>query len=106
MAKYAQKILFFFCYICKDYELKTSPHYRSQKRRFAKRRKAEQEAQPERRPAEQKRNTCPSKQAARNRKRDCHHHRPAPPSLFHLTRSLCFSLRDVAPEDQHVTLGL
>ena len=41
MAKYAQKILHFYCYTCKAYELKTSPHYRSQKRRFAKRRKAE-----------------------------------------------------------------
>src|SRR6266852_5246719 len=28
--KYAQKIIFFYCYKCKDYELKTSPHYRSQ----------------------------------------------------------------------------
>jgi hypothetical protein len=41
MAKYAQKILFFYCYTCKDYELKTSPHFRSQKARFARRRKAE-----------------------------------------------------------------
>ncbi len=40
MSKYAQKILHFYCYACKAYELKTSPHYRSQKRRFAKRRKA------------------------------------------------------------------
>jgi hypothetical protein len=39
--KPAQKILFFYCYTCKDYELKTSPHYRSQKQRFARRRKAE-----------------------------------------------------------------
>ncbi len=39
--KYAQKIIFFYCYKCKDYELKTSPHYRSQKQRFARRRKAE-----------------------------------------------------------------
>ncbi len=36
-----KKIIFFYCYICKDYELKTSPHYRSQKQRFARRRKAE-----------------------------------------------------------------
>jgi hypothetical protein len=50
--KYAQKILFFYCYTCRDYELKTSPHYRSQKRRFAKRRKAEPAAQPEQRPAD------------------------------------------------------
>jgi hypothetical protein len=39
--KDAQKILFFYCYTCKDYELKTSPHFRSQKARFAHRRKAE-----------------------------------------------------------------
>jgi hypothetical protein len=44
-AKYGQKILHFYCYICKAYELKTSPHYRSQKRRFAKRRKAERQRQ-------------------------------------------------------------
>jgi len=37
--KPAQKIVFFYCYTCKDYELKTSPHYRAQKQRFAKRRK-------------------------------------------------------------------
>jgi hypothetical protein len=39
--KPAQKIIFFYCYKCKDYELKTNPHYRSQKQRFARRRKAE-----------------------------------------------------------------
>jgi hypothetical protein len=39
--RYAQKIIFFYCYTCKAYELKTSPHYRSQKQRFARRRKAE-----------------------------------------------------------------
>jgi hypothetical protein len=50
--RYAQKILFFYCYTCKDYELKTSPHYRNQKRRFAKRRKGEQQAQPEQRPTD------------------------------------------------------
>jgi hypothetical protein len=38
---YAQKILHFYCYTCKDYELKTSPHYRNQKRRIARRRKKE-----------------------------------------------------------------
>ncbi len=37
-----KKILHFYCYTCKAYELKTSPHYRSQKRRFAKRRKVYQ----------------------------------------------------------------
>jgi hypothetical protein len=36
-----KKIIHFFCHTCKDYELKTSPHYRAQKARFAKRRKAE-----------------------------------------------------------------
>jgi hypothetical protein len=45
MAKPAQKIVFFYCYSCKDYELKTSPHYRSQKRRFARRRKKEREVE-------------------------------------------------------------
>jgi len=44
MARYAQPILFFYCYTCKDYELKTSPHFRNQKRRFARRRKAEKAA--------------------------------------------------------------
>jgi hypothetical protein len=34
-----KKILHFYCYTCKDYELKTSPHYRAQKQRFARRRK-------------------------------------------------------------------
>jgi hypothetical protein len=38
---YAQKILHFYCYTCKDYELKTSPHFRAQKQRFARRRKKE-----------------------------------------------------------------
>jgi len=37
--KHAQPILYFYCYNCKDYELKTSPHYRAQKQRFARRRK-------------------------------------------------------------------
>lgn len=36
-----KKILHFYCYTCKDYELKASPHYGAQKARFAKRRKAE-----------------------------------------------------------------
>ena len=39
--KHAQPIILFYCYTCKDYELKTSPHFRSQKARFARRRKAE-----------------------------------------------------------------
>jgi len=49
MSQYAQKILHFYCFKCKSYELKTSPHYRNQKRKFARRRKAEQTepAQPE-----------------------------------------------------------
>ena len=33
MAKYGQKILFFFCRPCGDYHLKTHPHYRAMKRR-------------------------------------------------------------------------
>ena len=41
-SKPAQKIRFFYCYECKEYEPKTSPHYRNQKRRFARRRKAEE----------------------------------------------------------------
>jgi hypothetical protein len=40
-AKYGQKILHFYCFKCKAYELKTSPHYRAQKQRFARRRKKE-----------------------------------------------------------------
>jgi hypothetical protein len=49
MSKYAQKILHFYCYTCKAYELKTSPHYRAQKQRFARRRKTEkaEAAQPQ-----------------------------------------------------------
>lgn len=39
--KAAKKIIHFYCFKCKDYELKTSPHYRAQKQRFARRRKAE-----------------------------------------------------------------
>ncbi len=38
---YKFKILHFYCHTCKTYELKTSPHYRAQKQRFARRRKAE-----------------------------------------------------------------
>jgi len=41
-ARPAQKIRFFYCYNCKQYEPKTNPHYRSQKRRYAQRRQAEQ----------------------------------------------------------------
>ena len=37
----AKKIIHFYCYTCKDYELKTSPHYGAQKQRFARRRKVE-----------------------------------------------------------------
>lgn len=50
---YAQKILHFYCYRCRDYELKTSPHYRNQKRRFARRRKAERAAEQQQQAAEQ-----------------------------------------------------
>jgi|GEM_PF-1777413 len=39
---YAQQILYFFCYECRADELKSSPHYRNQKRYFARGRKAEQ----------------------------------------------------------------
>ena len=35
MNKYAQKILLFDCYTFKDYKLKTSPHHRAQRQRFA-----------------------------------------------------------------------
>ena len=41
--KHAQKIIFFYCYSCKDYELKTSPHFNKQQARFRARRKAEAE---------------------------------------------------------------
>lgn len=41
---YAQKILHFYCYACKAYELKTSPHYRNQKQRLARRRRKEKKA--------------------------------------------------------------
>jgi hypothetical protein len=46
---YAQKILHFYCYQCRDYELKTSPHYRAQKQRLsrrAKKRENQTSAQP------------------------------------------------------------
>ena len=43
IGKAKKKIIHFYCYTCKAYELKTSPHYRSQKRRFAKRREGEGE---------------------------------------------------------------
>jgi hypothetical protein len=36
----AQRILFFYCYRCREYELKTSPHYRSLKRKIARRKAA------------------------------------------------------------------
>jgi len=39
VAKYAQKILFFFCRKCGDYHEKTHPHYRAQKQRADRRRK-------------------------------------------------------------------
>ena len=47
MSQYAQKILHFYCYTCKAYELKTSPHYRAQKQRFARRRRKERGAKEE-----------------------------------------------------------
>jgi hypothetical protein len=45
-SKPAQKIRFFYCYDCEQYEPKTSVHYRNQKRRFTRRRKAEQAGKP------------------------------------------------------------
>lgn len=42
-SKPAQKIRFFYCYQCKQYEEKTSPHFLAQKAKFARRRKAEAE---------------------------------------------------------------
>jgi hypothetical protein len=44
---YAQKILFFFCRKCGDYHEKTHPHYRAQKQRAYRRRKAKETAQAE-----------------------------------------------------------
>jgi hypothetical protein len=38
-----KQIIHFYCHTCKAYELKTSPHFRAQKQRFARRRKAEAE---------------------------------------------------------------
>jgi hypothetical protein len=38
-----KKIIHFYCYTCKDYELKTSPYFAAQQRKFAARRKAEAE---------------------------------------------------------------
>jgi hypothetical protein len=43
MFQYAQKILFLYCQTCKAYELKTSPHYRAQKQRYAQRRRRERQ---------------------------------------------------------------
>ena len=39
-----KKIIHFYCHICKAYELKTSPHFAAQKRKFAARPRAEAEA--------------------------------------------------------------
>ena len=36
--KHAQKILHFYCRPCREYHLKTHPHYRAMKQRSAKRR--------------------------------------------------------------------
>jgi hypothetical protein len=41
---YAQKIRFFYCHKCKQYEEKTSLRYRNQKQRFARRRKKKKAA--------------------------------------------------------------
>ena len=42
---YAQKILFFFCRKCGDYHEKTHPHYKAQKQRSYRRRKAKEAVQ-------------------------------------------------------------
>jgi hypothetical protein len=44
MAKYGQKILFFFCRPCAEYHEKTHPHYRAMKRRMLKKRKTREAA--------------------------------------------------------------
>ena len=36
-----KQIIHFYCYIRKDYELKTSPHFEEQRRKFEAQRKAE-----------------------------------------------------------------
>ncbi len=41
---YAQKILFFFCRKCGDYHEKTHPHYKAQKQRSYRRRKAKEKS--------------------------------------------------------------
>ncbi|MCL5044985.1 MAG: hypothetical protein M1336_06835 [Deltaproteobacteria bacterium] len=41
MSKYAQQILFSYRRTCRRYEENTSPHYRAQKQRFARRRRRE-----------------------------------------------------------------
>jgi hypothetical protein len=50
MSKYAQKILHFYCHTCKAYELKTSPHYRAQKQRYAQRRRRERQQEAKKQP--------------------------------------------------------
>ena len=45
VSRYAQKILFFFCRKCGDYHEKTHPHYRAQKQRSYRRRKAKEAEQ-------------------------------------------------------------
>ncbi len=42
---YAQKITHFYCYRCRTYEPKTSPHYRNQRRRLNRRKAARTEAE-------------------------------------------------------------
>jgi hypothetical protein len=44
-SSYAQQIQFFFCRRCREYEEKTSPHYRAQKQRAYRRRKTKEAAQ-------------------------------------------------------------
>jgi len=38
--KPAQKIIHFFCWTCREYHLKTHAHYRTQRRRLARRKTA------------------------------------------------------------------
>jgi hypothetical protein len=49
--RYAQKILFFFCRKCSDYHEKTHPHYKAQKARSYRRRKAKVAAEAAQQPS-------------------------------------------------------
>lgn len=43
----AQKIIHFYCWTCREYHLKTHVHYRTQRRRLARRKTARSEAEQE-----------------------------------------------------------